>query len=149
MLVPTGTLAQDFDEGLSAFQEGDYWTAFRNWHKLAGEGNMHAQNNLGWMYENGKGVPLDITEAARWYRLAAKQGDSSAQLNLGNFYYLGTGVAQDNISALKWWAIAAAQGDQDAENNGSILASKVSKNDLVQALNRARDCVQSNYTNCD
>ena len=82
MLVPTGTLAQDFDEGLSAFQEGDYWTAFRNWHKLAGEGNMHAQNNLGWMYEKGFGVVQNYEVAELWYYKAAQQGLSKAQDNL-------------------------------------------------------------------
>ena len=33
-----------------------------------------AQFNLGVMYAEGRGVPQDDAEAARWYRLAAEQG---------------------------------------------------------------------------
>ena len=40
------------------------------------------QNNLGWMYENGRGVQRDRVEAVRWYRRAADQGDSWAQEQL-------------------------------------------------------------------
>lgn len=31
------------------------------------------------MYEYGKGVAKDKTEAAKWYRKAAEQGDENAQ----------------------------------------------------------------------
>ena len=34
--------------------------------------------NLGYMYGSGRGVDLDDTEAARWYRLAADQGHVDA-----------------------------------------------------------------------
>ena len=34
------------------------------------------------MYENGKGVVKDVTEAVKWYRKAAKQGNEFAKDNL-------------------------------------------------------------------
>jgi len=40
---------------------------------LAEQGNADAQFTLGVMYDNGRGVPQDDTEAVRWYRLAADQ----------------------------------------------------------------------------
>ena len=40
----------------------------------AEEGVAEAQFNLGVMYAEGRGVPQDDAEAARWYRLAAEQG---------------------------------------------------------------------------
>ncbi len=40
----------------------------------ADQGDADAQFNLGIMYENGRRVPQDETEAVRWYRLAADQG---------------------------------------------------------------------------
>ena len=43
---------------------------------------MTAQYNLGWMYENGRGVRRDRVEAVRWYRLAAEQGDADAETAL-------------------------------------------------------------------
>ena len=45
------------------------------WYRLAAEqGLAEAQNKLGALYGDGKGVPQDYTEAAKWYRLAAEQG---------------------------------------------------------------------------
>lgn len=41
-----------------------------------------AQKNLGVMYEFGKGVTKDETQAVAWYRKAAEQGNTDAQANL-------------------------------------------------------------------
>ena len=35
---------------------------------------------MGVCYDNGTGVPLDKTEATKWYRLAADQGYAQAQV---------------------------------------------------------------------
>jgi len=43
-----------------------------------------AQFRLGVMYEQGKSVPQDYTEAANWYRRSADQGYGQGQNNLGN-----------------------------------------------------------------
>lgn len=50
----------------------------------AEKGDASAQFKLGFMYDVGKGVPQDHTEAVRWYRKAADQGDADAQANLGS-----------------------------------------------------------------
>src|SRR3546814_8384958 len=42
-----------------------------------------SQYRLGLMYENGRGVPMDLAEAEKWYGRAAEQGYSGAQYNLG------------------------------------------------------------------
>jgi TPR repeat protein len=44
---------------------------------------------LGSIYENGRGVPANESEATKWYRLAAEQGCASAQVNLGDMYFNG------------------------------------------------------------
>ena len=61
-----------FEDGIAAYDRGDYATALRLWQPLAEEGDPYAQNNLGFMYAEGDGVPLDHIKAARWYRLAAE-----------------------------------------------------------------------------
>ena len=43
-------------------------------------GNTEAQYSLGMMYENGKGMAEDDSEAVKWYRKAAEQGHSIARL---------------------------------------------------------------------
>jgi len=50
--------------------------------KAAKQGSVNAQNTLGSMYEDGKGVQQSFAEAAYWYRKAAMQGDADAQDNL-------------------------------------------------------------------
>ena len=87
-----------------------------------------AQNNLGWMYKNGQGVPRDYTRAIKWYRKAAKQENASAQLNLGWMYDLGEGVSQDYAEAAKWYRLAAEQEIVTAQFN---LALKYGKGEGV------------------
>ena len=42
--------------------------------KAAEQGNATAQNYLGWMYQEGRGVEQSNVAAAEWYRKAAEQG---------------------------------------------------------------------------
>ena len=49
----------------------------------ADQGNVFAQTNLGFFYEQGRGGLLkDDREAARLYKLAADRGDDFAQAGL-------------------------------------------------------------------
>ena len=67
--------------------------------QAAEQGAAEAQYNLGSMYADGRGVPKDEAEAARWYRLAADQGDASAQFMLAGMYALGQGAPKDSVLA--------------------------------------------------
>ena len=40
-------------------------------HVVAEQGDARAQNNLGVMYDDGRGVPQDYAQAVKWYRLSA------------------------------------------------------------------------------
>ena len=92
---------QDWAKGLAAYGAGDYATALKEWRPLAETGDVYTQSSLGFMYENGLGVPQDYNEAVKWYRLAAEQGLAAAQFNLGVRYSNGQGVAQDKKEAVK------------------------------------------------
>jgi TPR repeat protein len=37
---------------------------------------------LGWMYEVGRGVPKNLGESLRWYRLAADRGNADARARM-------------------------------------------------------------------
>ena len=67
---------------IGAFDRGDYATALGIWRPLAEQGNAFAQCNLGVAYANGYGVTEDVSEAVKWFRLAAEQGDAEARINL-------------------------------------------------------------------
>ena len=76
----------------------------------ADRGNADAQDYLGIMYANGRGVPQDYAKAAEWYRKAADQGYANAQCNLGFMYDNGCGVPQNCKTAVEWYQKAADQG---------------------------------------
>jgi hypothetical protein len=105
-----------FVEGYEAYKRGDYATALREFRPLAEQGDVVVQNLLGFMYDNGKGVPKDYAAAMKWYRKAAEQGDVIAQSRLGVMYSIGHGARQDYTKAAKWYRKAAEQGDAKAQN---------------------------------
>ena len=96
--------AQDWGKGIAAYKAGDYAVAVQEWRPLAEQGDAGAQANLGYMYEEGQGVPQSYKEAVKWYRKAAEQGNAGGQANLGFMYDNGQGVLQDTllIKKIKW-----------------------------------------------
>jgi TPR repeat protein len=102
----------DFSAGLKAFERDDYATALNVWRPLAEKGDAAAQYSIGFMYDQGKGVPQDYAEAARWFRKAADQGDARAQYSIGFMYAQGQGVPQDHAEAARWYRKAADQGNK-------------------------------------
>ncbi|MDF3074106.1 MAG: hypothetical protein K0S54_1773 [Alphaproteobacteria bacterium] len=74
------------EDAATAYERGDYATAFRLLRVLAERGDVVAQVQLGVMYQNGEGVRQNPAEATKWFRIAAEQGDPRAQLNIGITY---------------------------------------------------------------
>lgn len=56
------------------------------WYKTAAEAKFpNSLNNLGMIYWYGRGLPQDLQEAERYYRLAAESGGDLFEMNLANF----------------------------------------------------------------
>ena len=144
-------VAQDFQKGFAAAQRGDFVTALKEWRLLAEQGDTSAQFNLGVMYENGngKGVLQDYAEAVKWYSLAAEQGYADAQNNLGVRYENGSGVLQDNVRAHMWYNISAANGNKKSGEWRDERAGLMTSADISKAQSMAKECMSSNYKNCD
>jgi TPR repeat protein len=85
--------------------------------KLADQGLAEAQYALGFLYDNGRGVPKNDAEAMKWFRKAADQGNAKAQYALGLGYFIGKGVPKDDAEAMKWFRKAADQGNAKAQYN--------------------------------
>ncbi|MDP6734372.1 MAG: ATP-binding cassette domain-containing protein [Gammaproteobacteria bacterium] len=79
--------------------------------RLAEQGDVNGQYNLGVMYRDGDGVPQDYAEAIRWFRLAADQGDATGQYNLGVIGFSGGASGQDFEETKR----LAEQGDAIAQ----------------------------------
>ena len=107
------TLEQQFQQGLTAYEQSNYQTAFKLWLPLAEQGDANAQAYLGLAYTEGRGVRQDYTEAVKWFRKAAEQGHANAQAILGFSYLLGQSGVQVNKSLAKeWFGKACDNGDQ-------------------------------------
>src|SRR5579864_882074 len=78
-------------EALDAYQRGDYPGALAGCKSAAEQGDASCQNVLGILYSEGRGVPKNDAEAARWFRKAAEQGHAHACFNLGRAYQFGRG----------------------------------------------------------
>ena len=87
----------------------------------ANDGHAWAQNNLGFRYQNGDGVPKDYKKAFEWYQKAAVQGYAFAQNKLAWLYSHGEGVPKNYRKAFEWWQKAANQGDATGQYNLGCL----------------------------
>jgi TonB family protein len=147
-------IAADIDDGQAAYDTGDYATALKIWQPIAEQGNARAQNNLGVMFENGKGVAQDTSAAVKWYRLAAAQGYGGAEYNLGLIYAIGRGgVPHDPLRAYMWFSIAAASLSGDVgmlvTQTRDVFATAMTAQQIAAANAMADACRQSSYQNCE
>jgi hypothetical protein len=115
-IVFGGPARADFQMGFDAYKDGDYTVAFREWKKLADEGDPRAQYNFGVLYAKGHGVNQDYAEAVKWYRRAAYQGYVRAQAVLATYYERGRGVTKNLGEAFRWYSKAAANGIAQAKD---------------------------------
>ena len=148
LLIPSLSWGADFEKGSTAYSQGDYATAIKEWRPLAEQGNASVQFYLGIMYNKGKGVLQNYQTSVKWFTLAAEQRNASAQFNLGVMYANGNGVIQDNIYAHMWWNIAASSGNSKAAENRTIVEENMTTADISKAQELARQCVNKNYKDC-
>ena len=75
-----------FDEGVDAFDAGEYEEALKMLLPIAQHGDSSAQALVADMYSEGLGVPQDSIQAVDWYSKAAEQGEPGSMHNLGIAY---------------------------------------------------------------
>jgi TPR repeat protein len=128
--------ADALTRGTAAYSRGDYIRAARELSPLAQRGNARALGMLGFLYENGFGVPQAYDAAADLYTRAAVQGNPFAQSMLGLMYDKGHGVPQDFVLAYKWLILAAAHAstrERDAYLRfRDAVASKMSPAEIAK-----------------
>ena len=74
--------AGPWEDGMAAYNRGDYVPAIRLFRALAEQGNAKAQNVLGVMFRKGEGVPKNPARAHMWFSFAAARGDTKAKAEL-------------------------------------------------------------------
>lgn len=94
-----------------------------------------AQNNLGDLYETGKGVPRSDKLAVYWYTRAAERGEPTAYLSLASIFAEGGTESEVLIEALKYAVLAYSflpegHNKADAEALSKALKTKLSIGDI-------------------
>lgn len=98
--------------------------AVRLYEEAAKEGNPDAQNELGGLYYEGKGVEQSFKKAAEWFIVAANQQFTLSEYNLGTMYESGIGVPKCIEKAVELYEKAAKKGSPEAQNSLGILYYK-------------------------
>lgn len=131
--------------GTAALARSDFVLAARHFIPLAERGDPVAQGYLGFLFETGRGVPQNYTQAAFWYRRAAEQGNSTAQYALGLLYDRGQGVPKDIVEASKWLNLSTAAAPKRSREARTrirdAITSKMTRGELAEARFRALEWV--------
>ncbi|MCE9507455.1 MAG: hypothetical protein K8R48_03955 [Alphaproteobacteria bacterium] len=109
---------------------------------LAGKGDVRAQFIMGDLYAKGKGgMPLDLSEARRWFELSAMHGYNHS------FIRLAALAKRENkpAEAWQWYTLAVWSYDHDAAErqyardarDALVEAAKIPKDDLRRAKKSA------------
>jgi len=128
--------ADGVSRATAAYARGDYLAAVRTLTPLALHGDVKAQSFLGFLYENGYGVPQAYDAAADLYMQAAVCGNPFGQGMLGLMYDKGHGVPQDFVLAYKWLDLAAARASRHERDYfqrlRNAVALKMSKAQIAE-----------------
>ncbi|MGA3309969.1 MAG: hypothetical protein ABSD08_15355 [Xanthobacteraceae bacterium] len=84
-------------------------------------GDASAAYEVAVRFAEGRVVPPNNEEAARWFERAAKKGLAPAQFRLGTLYEKGVGVKKDLIAARDLYRAAADKGHGKAMHNLAVL----------------------------
>ncbi|HEX6792284.1 MAG TPA: hypothetical protein VF304_00415 [Casimicrobiaceae bacterium] len=115
LLLAAGcAFAGPYEDGIAAYDRGDYAKSLASWLPLAEHGHRTAAFNVAVLYEKGLGTPQDYREAARWYEKAAGEGDLEAAYNVAAFYETGNGVEKNAELARKWYVAIIENPQADA-----------------------------------
>ena len=112
------------DIAYGAYQRGYYLTALQEATKRLDKNkdDTAAMTLVGEIYKDGFSVRRSLTEAARWYKLAADRGDRQGAFALAIAALQGEGVPQDKALAKSLLVKAAAAGHGGALYNLGIIA---------------------------
>ena len=115
------SLADRYSFGFEGVEK-DLTKAVELYAEAASKGSVEAQTQMGWIYFEGLGQPVNKELAAYYWQFAANRGDAVAQNNLAYLYEKGEGVRQDDRLCFDWLKKSAEQGFVDAQNElGELL----------------------------
>ena len=124
LALGTPVKAQSFEDGVKAYNAGDYSTAYEIFSSFRMRGNAAAYYNIGLMHFYGHGMPQNYEQAETNFWVAAYKGIASAQYNVGVMSYEGLHSPKNYERARDYFLMAAKQGHAEAQYNLGIMYYK-------------------------
>lgn len=115
---------------------------------LAKQGQKNSRFRLGWMHENGRGLPQNREEALRIYRQLAQEGLPAGIRGHAWMIYNGWGGAnQDFAEAARLYRQASDLGDGNASSNlaGMYRSGEGVEKDIGEAVRLYRLAISQGY----
>jgi localization factor PodJL len=84
-------------------------------------GDARAAYEVAMRFVEGRGVPANLEEGARWFERAASKGLTPAQFRYASMLEKGQGVKKDLTAAQKLYIAAASKGHAKAMHNLAVL----------------------------
>jgi TPR repeat protein len=109
-----------YRQAITDYNNGNHSEAASGFRLAAEQGHAESQYLLSTMYDEGKGVPQDDSQAAHLERKAAEQGHAYAQANLSFRYYTADNFAE----AFAWCQRAAYSNLAWAQYNLGLMYRK-------------------------
>lgn len=120
-------------------QQGANVDAARYFRVASERGHVKAANALGFMYEEGRGVPQNFEQARELYLRAMKKGNADAMVNRGLLYANGLGTTKDPVQAYMHFLLAGAYAqDQETRDAALKLRDQIAANLSKQQLARGQ-----------
>ena len=84
-------------------------------------GDAGAAYEVAVRFAEGRGIPVSLEDAARWYERAASKGLAPAQFRYASLLEKGQGVKKDLVQARRLYLAAAGKGNGKAMHNLAVL----------------------------
>jgi len=111
ILTFTTPALASYEDGLTAYQQKDWFNAIRNLRPLAEENDDRALVLLGNMYNDGNGVPKNSKTAFEHYKRALINNNNNAMVAIATMYAQGMGVEKDFKTGFNWFKKSAEYGN--------------------------------------
>ncbi len=109
--------------GTELFRQGKEHDAFECYRLACKLGNAVAMGNLGYCYQNGRGIKSDPRLAVYCFERASELGDPGSMLKLGDFYFHGKyGLNKDQRRSIGYYLKAYEIAVSASEPNERLLA---------------------------
>lgn len=110
--LPQKPVVPTRNNNITAVNPAAYPVAYKRYQQRASEGDSVAELNIGRMYSDGRGVPVNDREAIRWFTKSAQRGNVDAEVSLGAVYLFAKGTDRNSKHACKLFRHASLKGDK-------------------------------------